>query len=434
MIDNEISGLLNYEKSMSNTIENFLTESNISNNQDRLSYISDYLISSNRDKIYFELHSKDDLVMKTHYNEWVIEREDIESALTYGKSYLLRKTNNNYYIFVSNTLILDGNTYVLSLIKDVSYILISRRSQYQFFIGLSLIILLLLIIVSFYVTKFITKDITKLTMVTSRIKAGDYNARTNFVRDDEIGLIGKHIDEMAFEIENNIIELKQKTLSKQRFIDNFTHEIKTPLTSIIGYADILRKNKYDKKIFDKGLYHIYDEGLRLEHLSKQLNEMILLRNKDLDITTVNINSLIKDVIEVNEMRQYGKNLSLNVDCESFEIEVDKYLLKTVLINLIDNSIKASENNQTITIGAVKEESTVTIFVEDQGRGISKADLDLITEPFYMVDNSRSKKEESFGLGLSICSELVNMMGASFKIESELGKGTKVEISIEFTTS
>ena len=95
MIDNEISGLLNYEKSMSNTIENFLTESNISNNQDRLSYISDYLISSNRDKIYFELHSKDGLVMKTHYNEWVIEREDIESALMYGKSYLLRKTNNN---------------------------------------------------------------------------------------------------------------------------------------------------------------------------------------------------------------------------------------------------------------------------------------------------------------------------------------------------
>jgi signal transduction histidine kinase len=239
---------------------------------------------------------------------------------------------------------------------------------------------------------------------------------------------------MAFEIENNIIELKQKTLSKQRFIDNFTHEIKTPLTSIIGYADILRKNKYDKEIFDKGLYHIYDEGLRLEHLSKQLNEMILLRNKVLDITTVNINSLIKDVIEVNEMRLYGKTISLNIDCESFEVDVDKYLLKTVLINLIDNSIKASDNNQTITIGAVKEETTVTIFVKDHGRGISKADLDLITEPFYMVDNSRSKKEESFGLGLSICSDLVNMMGASFKIESELGKGTKVEITIEFTTS
>jgi len=434
MIDYEIRDLLNYERSINNTIGDLLIKSNISSDQDKLSYTSDYLVSSYREKLYFEIHSKDNLVMKTHYYDWKTDREDIKTAINHGKNYQLQKIDGKYYIFVSDTLIIEENSYVLSLIKDVSYIMISRKNQYQFFMALSLVILLLLIFASYYVTRYITKDITELTKVTSSIKLGNYGTRTNFIRNDEIGLIGKHIDDMASEIENNIIELENQALSKQRFIDNFTHELKTPLTSIIGYSDILRKNKYDKDIFDKGLYHIYDEGMRLSKLSKQLNEIILLKNNELELTKENIKTLIYDVIGVNEMRQYGKKLSLHVDCDDIELDVDKYLLKIVLFNLIDNSIKASENNQKIVIGAIKEDDLIRIFVEDQGKGISELDLNHITEPFYIADKSRRKKEESFGLGLSICSEIIDLLGASFKIESELGQGTRTEIIFDFTTS
>ena len=434
MIDYEIRDLLNYERSINKTIGDLLIKSNLSSDQDKLSYTSDYLVSSYREKLYFEIHSKDNLVMKTHYYDWMTDREDVKTAINHGKNYQLQKIDGKYYIFVSDTLIIEENSYVLSLIKDVSYIMISRKNQYQFFMALSLVILLLLIFASYYVTRYITKDITELTKVTSSIKLGNYGTRTNFIRNDEIGLIGKHIDDMASEIENNIIELENQALSKQRFIDNFTHELKTPLTSIIGYSDILRKNKYDKDIFDKGLYHIYDEGMRLSKLSKQLNEIILLKNNELELTKENIKTLIYDVIGVNEMRQYGKKLSLHVDCDDIELDVDKYLLKIVLFNLIDNSIKASENNQKIVIGAIKEDDLIRIFVEDQGKGISELDLNHITEPFYIADKSRRKKEESFGLGLSICSEIIDLLGASFKIESELGQGTRTEIIFDFTTS
>lgn len=434
MIDNEISDLLNYERSITNMIDDFLIKSSISSDQDRLSYISDYFVSSYRDKLYFEIHSKNDLVMKTHYFDWNTDREDIKTARDSGRNYQLKKINNRYYILVSNDLIIDENMYVLSLIKDVSFIMISRKNQYKFFIALSIVILFLIVFALYYVTRYITKDIAELVKATSSIKSGNYDTRTNFIRNDEIGLIGNHIDEMASEIENNIIELENQALSKQRFIDNFTHELKTPLTSIIGYADILRKSKYDKDIFDKGLYHIYDEGMRLSKLSKQLNEIILLKNNELDITKENIKILIHDVAGVNEMRQYGKILSLSVDCDDIELDVDRNLLKIVLFNLIDNSIKASEDNQNIIIGATKEDELIKIFVEDQGKGISKLDLNHITEPFYIADKSRSKKEESFGLGLSICSEIIDLLGASFNIESELGQGTRTEVIFDFTTS
>lgn len=434
MIDNDINEMINYEYSIIYIINNFLIGSNILNEQDRMNLIADYLISANREKNFFELHSNYELIVKTHNNDWNIKRDDIQYAMDNGKNYLLKKINSKYYIFVSHAVVIDENTYVLSLIKDIDYIMISRKAQYQFFIFLTLIILALTIVVSYFITRFITKDITILNKVTTEIRDGHYSARTHLKKKDEIGLIGQHIDEMASEIENNIMRLQHETESKQKFIDNFTHELKTPLTSIIGYADILRKSKYDKEIFDKGLYHIYEEGLRLSQLSKQLNEIIILKNMTLEKRKFNLQTIFYEVIEVNKMRQYNKFVNLVVKCPELIIEVDKNLMKSVLINIIDNAIKASENNQTVVIGATSNEKGIYIFIEDHGIGISQADLSHIVEPFYIVDQSRSRKEESFGLGLSITSEMVSLLGANMIFKSEINQGTRVEIIFEFTTS
>lgn len=433
MVDNDIDELINYEYSIAYTIKTFLIESNILNKQDRMSLITDYLVGGNREKIYFELYSGNELIVKTHYSDWNINREDIQYAIDNGKNYLLKKIKGGYYIFVSNTLEIDGHIYVLSLIKDIGYIMSSRKSQYQFFVTLVFGMIVLIVIVSYFVIRFMTKDITTLNQVTSDIRDGDYSARTHLTKTDEIGLIGQSIDEMATEIESSIMRLQHEMDKKQKFIDNFTHELKTPLTSILGYADFLRKSKYDKATFDKGLYHIYEEGLRLTQLSKQLNEMIMLKKMTLEKTEFNIQSLFYEVIEVNRMRQYNKSVNLLVECPDLIIVWDKNLLKSVLINIVDNAIKASENNQTVVIGASSKDKSINIFIEDQGVGISQEQLKHIVEPFYTVDPSRSRKEESFGLGLSITSEMIGLLGANMIIRSKLGQGTRVEICFEFTT-
>lgn len=285
MIKNDTDQLLKQEHSIVVQIYMFLEETNIDDKEDRINYISDVLIGSMTDKTDYELYSDTGKILQTHYMNFGA-REDLDYAKVSGKNYIFKKLNNRYFIIVSNAFVIEEETYLISLIKDVSYIMTSRRSQYTFFILLSSVIILLSGLASFIATKFITKDISVLTKVTSSIKEGHYGERTGFEGPDEIRLIGRHIDEMATELEDQMVSLHHETLNKQRFIDNITHELKTPLTSIVGYSDMLRKMKYEKDSFDKGLYHIYEEGNRLTRLIQQMKDMILTQSIDLDLKDV----------------------------------------------------------------------------------------------------------------------------------------------------
>ncbi|MCH4885929.1 HAMP domain-containing histidine kinase [Acidaminobacter sp. JC074] len=434
MISTEVEDLKSYGSSLKFTINHLLVVSNISGDFDRINFISDYLMTTTRSSLDIELHDEEDLLMATHKKSWMIEREDLDYARRHGKNYFLRKIDNRYMIFFTDFMVIDDNSYYISLIKDITYIIDSRRNQYYFFIGLSFVMLMVMFAASYVFSKLVTGDIKKIISVTTDIEEGNYGARINLNKDDDIGLIANHIDKMADKIDSNIYQLKLESESKQRFIDNFTHELKTPLTSIIGYSDTLRKLKYDKKTFDKGLYHIYEEGHRLSQLSQKLNEIILLKDHDLPTEKENLQYLLEDVIAISKMRQYGKSIDFKLYCKPVNLQVDKELFKMLFLNLVDNAIKASGQTGQISLGASKFQDTLVVYVEDNGRGIPSDELDHITEAFYMVDKSRKRQENSFGLGLSICKQAASLMHAKLNVKSELDKGTRVEVSFNFTSS
>lgn len=134
------------------------------------------------------------------------------------------------------------------------------------------------------------------------------------------------------------------------------------------------------------------------------------------------------------MRVYDKTLYFDIETCQMSLRTDYDLLKTVLMNLIDNAIKASSDQGQILLSCKAFSNKIRLTIKDTGYGISEDDLVHIREPFYMADKSRTKADESFGLGLTICSEILKHINGSLSIESELDQGTQVFVEFDFTTS
>ncbi|NWK72681.1 HAMP domain-containing protein, partial [Bacillus paramycoides] len=183
------------------------------------------------------------------------------------RKYIIRDVENKTLLFVTSLININGEDLKFSYVRDVTYIYEDQKEQYNFYIRLSISITIILAIGMYMLSRYITRPIEKLINITQIVSKGNYSKRVEIDSKDEIGILAENFNEMAAAVEQKISELEMKAAEKQRFIDNLTHELKTPLTSIIGYADFLRLTAYNEQIFIEGLNHIFKEGKRLEELS-----------------------------------------------------------------------------------------------------------------------------------------------------------------------
>lgn len=239
----------------------------------------------------------------------------------------------------------------------------------------------------------------------------------------------KIFNSMMSVIEENISELKKVSEEKQRFIDNLTHEMKTPITSIIGYSDLLLKSDVNDEIKFKALSYINSQGHRLENLNSSLIKLIIIGNKEIEKNEININEVVKDSIVGLSYKIEEKNIPVIKNIENANIICDKELIAILLNNILNNSIKASNNDTSIEVigNILKDTSKYELKIKDNGIGISEEDLNKIKEPFYMIDKSRTNRGKNMGLGLAICNDICNLNNIEFKINSKLNKGTMVTL-------
>ena len=174
---------------------------------------------------------------------------------------------------------------------------------------------------------------------------------------------------------------------------------------------------------------IVEDAKRLRGLSGKLLELSITDNVPLELERISIAELLEGVEASVTPVLEKRRLRLEVIPADAWITVDKELFQSLLYNLIDNGMKASGEGQTLRVFCEKSEQTLTVVVEDQGIGMSPEELKKITEPFYMADKSRSRKEGGVGLGLSLCASIAERHHAQLTFESALGKGTTVRISI-----
>lgn len=219
--------------------------------------------------------------------------------------------------------------------------------------------------------------------------------------------------------------LTNEVRAREDFIAAFSHELKTPLTAIIGYADMLRSRKLDEEKHFLCANYIYTEGKRLETMALRLLDIIVTRRKEIDRKTTNVSGIFSYLQEIYDETKNPEDSRVKVDIcwEKGELYAEENLLKTVLINLTDNAIKASEEGQTVEITGRHMENGYYFQVRDEGIGIPEEELHKITEAFYMVDKSRSRAHNGAGLGLALCTAILELHHSSLKIESTQGFGS-----------
>ena len=210
---------------------------------------------------------------------------------------------------------------------------------------------------------------------------------------------------------------------------SFAHELKTPMTSIIGYSDLLRSCSLDDEERQEAANYIFSESRRLESLSIKLLDLLVLKRQDMELSEASPSAIISGIIRNMKSVLAKQDIVIKYRCESGSCLLEADLVKSLLINLIDNSRKGMDGPGVIYILSTMTDTGCTIQVVDNGRGIPEKELDRITEAFYRVDKSRSRAQGGAGLGLALCREIALLHNGDIRIKSILGKGTSVMVEL-----
>lgn len=273
----------------------------------------------------------------------------------------------------------------------------------------------------------VMRNMQKLSRATRQFARGRYDTRVEIRSRDEIGMLAEDFNWMANAMNVQMEKLQDDVRRQEEFTAAFAHELKTPLTSIIGYADTIRQMELSPEETDMCADYIYRQGKRLQSLSYKLLDLTMADRQDFEYREISVQELLEEVKKTVKISLSEKQLRLLMQVQEGYIYGDRELLASVFINLIDNARKASAPDKTIWVTGMQVAGGYSIMVQDEGNGIPKEELSRITEAFYMVDKSRSRKEGGAGLGLALCQRILELHQAGWKIESEPGIGTKVTV-------
>lgn len=274
------------------------------------------------------------------------------------------------------------------------------------------------------ILKKVLNPLQELNVSARRIAEGQYHQRIAAESRDEIGQLSENFNKMAAAVELRTKSLEESELKKTLFMGNLTHELKTPMTAISGYAQTLLHAKLSQEEQKEALSYIYQECGRLERLSRKMMKLLEL-DRDVELTLTK--TPIKEIFQAVErscgelLRQRRLTLKWTEGGQSFPVEQD--LMTDAILNLVDNAAKASQDGGRILLRAGAD----FIEVQDFGKGIPKEEQERILDPFYMVDKSRSRKVGGAGLGLALVALIAKAHHCELKIESEVGKGTVIRL-------
>lgn len=274
----------------------------------------------------------------------------------------------------------------------------------------------------FIILRHILQPLQELNETTKRLAEGNYDQRVVVRRKDEIGQLEESFNKMAEAVEMSTRSLEASERQKTLFMGNLTHELKTPMTAISGYAQTLLSTKLSRENQEAALLYIYEECGRLERLSKKMMKLLELdQEESLVFTDTPVNCLFEAAEKSCEVILKDKQMTLECMEHGEHFSMDLDLMTDVLINLIDNGVKASDCGGKIVLRAYDN----IIEVQDFGQGISAEEQEKIMEPFYMVDKSRSRKSGGAGLGLALTAMIAKQHNISIQIDSKEGNGTRI---------
>ena len=268
-------------------------------------------------------------------------------------------------------------------------------------------------------SKKFENSLDKLKMFTQ-----DYNLDSEIRIHNEENFIEFSILQKTFK--NMLIRLKEQSQMQIDFVNNASHELKTPIFVLKGYVDMLNDwGKNDKEVLDESLIVLKKEIQNMQDLTEKLLFLAKSKNLVVEKKSVNLDTVLKETID-NLNFAYPDQL-INYSSSEIFIDSDDALLRLLFKNLIENAIKYGNNNPVNVI--LEKGRKIKVIIEDFGLGISKEALPHIFERFYREDEARNREIKSYGLGLSIVKEIVALLNIDIQVESQLGKGTKITLQL-----
>lgn len=312
---------------------------------------------------------------------------------------------------------------------DISRTLQQQETLRQYFLRCYLIVMAAGVVLLMVLSAFLTRPLNRMSGAARRIADGDYRERLSMTGRDEIGALAESFNQMAEAVEEKIAELAKAAEEKEDFVANFAHELKTPLTSIIGYADTIYQKELSREETRRASWYIWNEGMRLEALSLKLMELTVLGRQEFPLTELPGDELLQDAAEGLAPLFLEKQIDFHIQAERAYVLADYDLLKTLLINLTDNSIKAGATKIELLGRILEDGQKYQVCVRDNGCGMEQEELSRITEAFYMVDKARSRKQHGAGLGLALADKVAALHGGKLTFESRVGAGTAVNFCL-----
>lgn len=363
------------------------------------------------------------------------EEEEIRAfaaSVSAAEGYLTRieVREGRTLLLVGSTLTRDGKRYVLLSARDVTSLYTTRQSGAMaalrtVFLG-SLFVAAALSALCF----FFLLPLSRVNRALKQMADGEREIDLPERGGQELRMLMSNVNAMAAATGEQTRLLQETADSRKRFADSMAHEMKTPLTSILCMADVLRiKRSVTDGERREYAGVIVEEAKRMRALSTKLLTLASADGTAPDFRDCALSELLEDVRAAMAPILERRAIRLTLAGEDVVLSVDRQLFQTLLINLIDNAAKASADGQQVLLYHTTQDGMLLLAVVDEGIGMSEEEVRHATEAFWMADKSRSRKEGGAGLGLALCREIVKLHGATMTITSEPGKGTTVQLTL-----
>ena len=343
---------------------------------------------------------------------------------------VIKENKDAVYLLSGSLLKLDGVPYTIYTAWEVTENYAGYAARGRLTAALCVVGAALLALTAARYSRHTEGTLNNISEGMHRMTQGNYGFR---VPPSGIGWnrdMAEHFNTMAEAVSDRMAYLQKSADNRKRFVDSLAHEMKTPLTSILGFADILRiKKTVDDKQRREFAAVIVEETKRLKSLSGKLLELATTDSVELEREWLSVPRLFEEIYVSMVPVLHQRRLTLSCDADgNAQIYADKELFKSLIYNLVENSVKASGDGQEIQLRCSVGRRYIRISVADHGIGMSEEHIKHVTEPFYMVDKSRSRKAGGAGLGLALCMEIARRHGARLSIQSVSGKGTTVTVT------
>ncbi|QTD40982.1 HAMP domain-containing sensor histidine kinase [Sporosarcina sp. Te-1] len=282
-----------------------------------------------------------------------------------------------------------------------------------------------LFIIYALLSKFLTRPLIRMKEATEKLSKGDFHVSLPSIGKDELGELSGSIQKLANDLE-------RLTVERNEFLASTAHELSTPLTYLNGYSKVAMRQGIPEDERNRYLEIIAEESERMKELVNNLLDLAKLDENSFTVCKEYFwaKTFIHHVIKLVEPSFAIKKLELEVVMdEDFQMYADPIRLEQIVLNLLDNALKYSNEESTVTLEVYKKEDKTVLVITDKGIGIPEQDLAFIFEKLYRVEKSRSRSFGGSGIGLSVVKELVDAHGGSIEVASQLGKGSTFTVTL-----